>query len=62
MSSAPKPYISPEQYLAIERYSRLPSGEWSYETVSQPEQSLQLESMDCVLSVAEVYDKLALER
>lgn len=47
---------------SIERFARQASGEWLYVSVTEPDRSIQLDSIDCRLSVAEVYDKLVLER
>ena len=43
----------------IERYSRLPSGEWAYSDVTDPQGTITLDSINCRLPVARVYRSVA---
>ena len=44
--------------MQIEQHIRLPSGVWTREERSGPEGVLRLDSLDCDLALAEVYDKV----
>jgi Uma2 family endonuclease len=42
----------------IERFFRKPEGGWFYESVSGLEYTIRFESIDCVLSLADVFDRI----
>jgi Uma2 family endonuclease len=46
----------------IERYVRTTKGKWMLDEASELTQTLQLEAIDCELSLAAVYDKVAFAR
>jgi Uma2 family endonuclease len=42
----------------LEHYARRPDGSWSYHVYQGLEQSLSIESIECTLRLAEVYDRI----
>jgi Uma2 family endonuclease len=52
-------YVLVSQSLpAIDHYRRLPSDEWAYTTADDLEGSLNISTIDCVLRLSEVYDRV----
>lgn len=68
MSSLPKPYFTPEEYLERERLADYKSehfvkqtdGSWRM-TEANGEETILLSSLGCVLPLADVYNKVSLE-
>lgn len=51
--------IAQDEYR-IEQFVKQPDGHWLYSDARSPEGSLELASIQCVLTLKEVYDKVAL--
>lgn len=43
---------------SIEQFTRQPDGQWLMSDADQPEQIVRLESIDCTLQLADVYEKV----
>jgi Uma2 family endonuclease len=48
--------------IGIERYTRQPENQWLLSTFERPEDAVTLESIGCVLTAAEVYEGVDLDR
>jgi Uma2 family endonuclease len=46
------------QRVSAERYTRQPSGSWSFDARASLEDSIDLKSVDCQLLLAEIYEKV----
>jgi hypothetical protein len=47
-----------QAYPSIERYARKANGSWLYSVTTELTASVALESIDCALPLAEVYDRI----
>ena len=46
--------------VQVERYSRQPGGQWLLTAVNRLEDTIELESASCTLSLADVYERVEL--
>jgi predicted anti-sigma-YlaC factor YlaD len=68
MSSQPKTYLTPEEYLALERqaeykveqYVKQADGRWLLSDIHTLAGMVELGSIQCTLALADVYDKVVL--
>lgn len=50
-----------QEHMAAELYTRQPDGRWLLSTFDRAEQEIALESVDCSVPMAEIYDKVELD-
>ena len=58
MATQPKPYLTPEEYLAFEREE---NNQWLLSETDSVEDVITLPSIGCRLAVADLYEKVEFE-
>ena len=46
----------------VEQFTRLADGSWRFQFFHQPEQNCVIESVNCSLSLAEIFDRIEFEQ
>jgi hypothetical protein len=58
MHTVPKTFLTPEEYLEQERRAEFKSEYYQGETFAMAGATVQLTSINCVLPLSEIYDKV----
>src|SRR5947209_10438526 len=46
----------------VEQYAKQPGGQWLLSETDDPQQTIHLSSIDCDLALADIYDKVEVDR
>jgi Uma2 family endonuclease len=50
-----------QHWFRVEQYLRQPNGQWSLTEYTSPDEAVQLPSIDCVLRLSDIYDKVVFD-
>jgi Uma2 family endonuclease len=51
-----------QTHISVEHYSRQPDGRWIHEAFTTPESVIEIPSIECSLTLTDVYDKVDFSR